>query len=468
MTGAGSTSGTEGLLARMRGNLRGIVWPPLQAGRLASLAALAREMERSQWLPAAEIEARQYRQLVALAAHAVAQSPHFAQRMASAGLVPADLGTPEGLRRLPVLKRRDIQQAGAAFFCRTVPEGHMPLSESRSTGSTGFPVMVQRTAISQLLWSAISMRSHVWSGRDLGGRCASIAVNIDKLVRQPHWGPPMGRLFETGPLLGIPIGTDIAEQVRLLAEFQPESLVVYPNNLDAIRRHCRRAGISFPDLRLILTQAEALTPRIRTDAEAFFGVRIFDCYSSGELGVAALECPDTGFYHVMAETVLAEVLDESGAPCREGEKGRLVLTDLTNFATPLIRYEPADYAELAGPCPCGRGLPALTRILGRQRNIMRLPDGRRFWPRLSPTKYRDVAPVAEYQILQREPDLLEMKLVVDQPLTQQQEADLAGLLRKAVDYPFRILFTYYQEEIPRGPGRKFEEFVCLLPQEEAQ
>jgi len=175
--------------------------------------------------------------------------------------------------------------------------------------------------------------------------------------------------------------------------------------------------------------------------------------------------PESGLYHLMAETVLAEVLDEAGEPCAPGEMGRLVLTDLSNFATPIIRYEPGDYAELAGPCSCGRGLPALVRILGRSRNILRLPDGRRFWPRLNPIRYRDLAPIAEYQIVQNEPDLLEMKLVVESPLTAKQEADLADLLRRAVGYPFRIAFTYYEGEIPRGPGRKFEEFLCFLPEE---
>jgi phenylacetate-CoA ligase len=160
----------------------------------------------------------------------------------------------------------------------------------------------------------------------------------------------MGRLFETGPLLGIPITTDIAEQVRLLAEFDPDTLVVYPNNLDAIRRHCQRSATPLPGLRLILTMAEALTPEIRTAATDFFQARVFDCYSSGELGVAALECLESGLYHLMAETVLGEVLDEAGEPCAPGEMGRLVLTDLSNFATPIIRYEPGDYAELAGPC----------------------------------------------------------------------------------------------------------------------
>ena len=103
-----------------------------------------------------------------------------------------------------------------------------------------------------------------------------------------------------------------------------------------------------------------------------------------------------------------------------------MLTDLSNFASPVIRYDIADYAECAGACPCGRGLPSLRRIVGRERNLLRRPDGQRYWPKLDVERYREVAPVVEHQLLQREIDLLEMKLVVEQPLTAKQEEDLAG------------------------------------------
>jgi phenylacetate-CoA ligase len=453
---------TESLLSGIRGNLAGMAWPALLTGPLASLVALAGELEESQWLPPAEIEHGQYRQLVALATHAAAESPHFARRMATGGLTPADLGSLEGLRRLPILKRREIQQSGAAFYCRNIPEAHGPIRETRTSGSTGEPVVIRRSAVSQLFWRAISLRFHAWSNRNLAGRCTSIRANLPEVMVQPDWGPPISRLFETGPLQSIPSNTDTPELARIIAAFNPDSLVIMPNTLEALRRHCARHAVTIPGLRLILTMSETLTPPIRAAAESYFQARVFDCYSSGELGIAALECPQSGLYHLMAETILMEMLDEEGNPCRPGETGRLVLTDLSNFASPLIRYDTGDYAELGDACSCGRGLPVLSRIRGRVRNLLRRPDGQRYWPRLEVDFYRELAPVIEHQIVQREIDLLEMRLVVERPLTEKQEADLADLLRHAVSYPFRVAFTYFEGEIPRGPGGKFEEFLCLL------
>ncbi|MFI5018626.1 MAG: hypothetical protein ACHQHK_11810, partial [Dongiales bacterium] len=94
-------------------------------------------------------------------------------------------------------------------------------------------------------------------------------------------------------------------------------------------------------------------------------------------------------------------------------------------------------------------------------------DGQRYWPKLDVERYREVAPVVEHQLLQREIDLLEMKLVVEQPLTPKQEEDLAAAVNDAIGYPFRIRFTYFDDEIPRSASGKFEEFLCLLPDDAA-
>ena len=215
-------------------------------------------------------------------------------------------------------------------------------------------------------------------------------------------------------------------------------------------------------LRQIRTIGETLTPDIRLAARRVLGAAIADTYSSEEAGIVALQCPLSGLYHVMAESLIVEVLNAQNEPCVPGEIGRVVVTDLHNFATPLVRYELGDYAEMAHACPCGRGLPALKRIVGRNRNMVRLPDGRTSWPLVGFARYRDIAPIRQYQLIQRELDAIEVRLVSDVSLTTEQERQLGDVIRASLGFAFHLRFTYFPVQIPRGRGGKFEEFVCEL------
>ncbi|MCX7789497.1 MAG: hypothetical protein N2378_02550 [Chloroflexaceae bacterium] len=164
----------------------------------------------------------------------------------------------------------------------------------------------------------------------------------------------------------------------------------------------------------------------------------------------------------MADNLVVEVLDDRGTACGPGETGQLVITDLANHATPLVRYALGDYAEVAPACPCGRRLPALRRILGRSRNMVRYPDGTRRWPRVGFDRYRDIAPVIQYQLVQTALTAIEVRLVTERPLSAAEEAALAGVIRDALGYPFQLDFAYFPGRLPRGAGGKFEEFVCAL------
>src|SRR5262249_50142607 len=160
----------------------------------------------------------------------------------------------------------------------------------------------------------------------------------------------------------------------------PDSLIVYPTNLDHLCRHFEKHGGAPESLKSVYTVSETLSPRVREQAQRVLGATVLDKYSSQEVGVIATECPESGLYHITAEALIVEVVKEDGPPCRIGDSGRLLITDLHNFATPLVRYDIRDFAEVGGACPCGRGLPTLKRILGRERNFLVKPDGTRNWP----------------------------------------------------------------------------------------
>jgi phenylacetate-CoA ligase len=163
--------------------------------------------------------------------------------------------------------------------------------------------------------------------------------------------------------------------------------------------------------------------------------------------------------------VLVEILDDADRPTGPGEIGRVVISTLHNFATPLLRYAIGDYAEVGTPCPCGRGLPTLHRIVGRQRNMLTLPNGEKRWPRCGYDQFMDIVPVRQLRLIQRSLQTIDAELVIERLLSETECETLVGVIRQALGHPFEIRLNYVSE-IPRGPGGKFEEFLAdLVPQQ---
>mgnify|MGYP001606800899 CR=1 FL=1 len=223
-------------LGSVHSAVAGIKWPPLLAGEAASLASLMHQLEETQWLPADTIIRRQHEQLVNVAAHAHEHSTHFRGRMQAAGLRPEQLSARENLRRLPVMRRRDVQEAREALFCTQIPRAHAPVAESSTSGSSGEPVVVKRTAVSQLMWMGMTLREHLWQRRDFSGKLA--VIRSDHLhgdqMDLPNWGPPASLLFETGSSHALAVRVGISQRFEWLQAIRPDYLLVYPIYLDAL------------------------------------------------------------------------------------------------------------------------------------------------------------------------------------------------------------------------------------------
>lgn len=424
------------------------------------MTALLVQLEAAQWLKPAALAEGQAQQLNAVCEHHKKHTPAFGVRLKASGL--AYLNNLDRLRQLQPLSRREAQSLGESFFAKEVPPRHLPLGNAKTSGSTGEPVSVRKTAVGRLFWSAYTIRDHLWHGRQFSLRMSSIRANISKYVEARDWGAPARNLYKTGEAQGIPITTDIREQLRQLRRFRPELLIVYPNNLAAFAAIWEAEGFDLGDLRHIKTIGETVHDELRDRMKAITGLSIEDNYSSQEAGTIAIQCPASGLYHVMSEALIVEVVDAKGELCREGETGRVLVSDLTNLATPLIRYDIGDYAEVGPACSCGRGLPTLRRIWGRERNLVRLPDGSRNWPLVGFHAFDTVAPVRQYQLIQTALDQITFRVVTDAEISQEQEAGLIMIVRKALNHPFRITVEQHRDRLPIGANGKFEEFVCRI------
>jgi len=452
----------------LRSFVEGVLWPALPSQRGAALLSLLFQLDATQWWSAERLVEHQLLQLQALLRHAWETVPYYRMRLGAAGYRPDGALDLAGWRSLPLLARRDIQKNGQSLASVKLPPEYAPTIEAQTSGSTGEPVKVVGTQLDALMWEALTLREHQWHRRDPSGRLAVIRANAPGfggpagIAMLEDWGPPASLVFETGPAAAMSFSVDVATQAGWLKRHAPEYLLTYPNNLMALLRHFSARGERVPRLREVRTIGETVTPELRAACREAWDVAIVDTYSSNELGYIALQCPESGLYHVMAESVMVEILAADGTPCAPGETGRVVATGLHNLAMPLVRYELNDYAEAGGPCPCGRGLPTLARILGRSRNMLKLPGGGERWPLVGFDRYREIASIRQYQLIQHTLEEIEARFVVDRPLTGEEEAQLTAVIQAALGRPFLVNFTYLEGEIPRGPDGKFEEFVSKV------
>lgn len=443
-----------------RSVISGIAWPGLPSPQGAVALALQFQLEQSQWLAPAQLEALQLRQLQQLLAHVHAHNDFYRPRLDAASIVPGQPLDMDRFRRLPLLRRDALQQAGPAIVSRQTPKDHGRVFTGKTSGSTGRPIEYLSNDLCQLFWRAITLREHLWHQRHFPGKLAIIRARVENNVR-PGWGAATDPVFTTGPAAALDIQTDIAAQATWLAAQNPDYLLSYPSNLAALARLALDGQLRLPALRQLRSLGEILDDPTRALCREAFGVEIADMYSASEAGYIALQCPEQPHYHVQAEVSLVEVLDESGQPCAPGQVGEVVVTALHNYAQPLIRYALGDYAEVGEPCPCGRGLPVLRRIIGRVRNMLVTPDGQRHWPVLDFRAYGQVLPIRQMRLIQRAPDHIDVELVTPRRPDAGQEARLVQAIQHSLGHPFNLTF-HYLDHIPRSAGGKFEDFISQL------
>ena len=432
-----------------------IVWPAVPSGRMAAIQALVFRMSQTQWWTPERLRARQLRQVQALINHAAKTVPFYADRLGDgAGLAPGRLSM-DAFRRLPLLMRTDVQDVGDSLVTRTLPGGHGKMFDVSTTGSTGRPVTVKGTHATSLMAQAMGLRYHQWHKRDLGAKDLTIRTVKGKrsIVRRRSW---VSGIPGEGSVM-CDITCPIGQLFDTLIEEAPDYLQTHPNVVLGLVQRSMDAGVKPVNLREVRTFGEPVDSALRVTCREEWNVPVTDLYSSMEMNAIALQCPDHTHYHVQSENVLLEILDDAGAPCPPGHLGRVVVTALNNFASPLIRYELGDMAEMGESCSCGRGLPVLRRIAGRSRNLVTLPSGEKVFPEIGREYVLVTLPIRQFQITQKTTEVIEIKLAVTRPLTKDEEKELCDYFTRLFLYAFDYRFVYV-DEIPRAAGGKYETF----------
>jgi phenylacetate-CoA ligase len=415
-----------------------------------------RRLEASQFLSEDQIREHQWLALQRVLRDVHAHNRFYRRRLQELGAVPEDVRSFEDFARLPLLTKDDLRNHADDL----VTEGLDPsrLERKRTGGSTGVPVHVYWDQRSAEVKAALTLRHDGWAGFRIASRKAALWGDV-----QPR---TTLRRRLTGALYARTLTLDTLEMdERSMLEFAERIrrtsirlLMGHGHSLYHFARFVRDMKLERPRLDGIISCAEMLPPEQRRVVEEVFGDVVFDRYGCEEASIIASECGERRGMHVAAEGIYVEILEGT-----EREPGRIVLTDLVNRGTPLLRYEIGDLATtMSGPCACGRGLPRIGNVTGRTSDVLYSPEGKEISGiSLLDTVTIHIPGFRQVQVVQEALDELTFNVVRDERFSEGSLRMLADGVRRYFGPAMRHTVTFV-DQVPLTGRGKYQFSVCKV------
>ena len=312
-----------------------------------------------------------------LLAHAAAKVPFHAARLEAVGVARGGQIDIERLRELPLLDKQTVREHFNDL--RAIDASARRPYENFSGGSTGEPIrLVQDRAFREasiantLLFLRMAGKDigeselKLWgSERDIIEGSAGIRVRLHNFL--------YGRLLLNSFRMGE---REMRAYAMAWQNQRPKVVWCYVDSIHEFARFVERNQLALPAPRAVVTTAGTLHQPVREFVEAVLNTRVLDQYGSREAGIIGCQPLHDSELRVFTWSQWIEILDDAGRPCPPGEPGRIVVTNLDNYAMPLIRYQIGDLATAADEEPAFPGRHArLASIDGRISDHFRAADG---------------------------------------------------------------------------------------------
>lgn len=279
----------------------------------------------------------------------------------------------------------------------------------------------------------------VWRGHNKKGKLKSLLQNVEQF--------DISRLTDERieSFLGL-LKSDKQSKKTLLG---------FASAYEMIAQYLERNNIVLKDLGITsaIANAEYLNPYTKSTLGKHLNTVVLSRYSSEEIGIIAqqtIESPDRfvvnhASYHV-------ELLQlENDSPAKVGEFGRIVVTDLFNYAMPIIRYDTGDIAQFGLNKD---GVMELVRIEGRQMDLIYDANGKLISSFVIYTKfYKYYHLLKQYQFIQQGEKEYEVKLNL-QADNFKFEKELVDDIKSDFGDDARITITYVDEIPALASGKR--------------
>jgi len=367
----------------------------------------------------------------------------------------------EYLENWPILEKEPLQKYPNAFIADNSNVRKMHIENT--SGSTGKPLCIWKSRETLRAWYSLAeARWRRWYGVSQNDRWAilggQLIVPITK--RQPPfwvWNAAFKQLYMSSYHLA---GNFVKFYVEALKEYDIQYIYAYSSSAFALaKEYLHYSGIGL-NISVVITNAEPIKNYQRIAITKAFKCPVRETYGMTEIVAAASECEDKSL-HFWPEVGYVEVVDGNNNT-KNNIPGDLVCTGLLNLDMPLIRYRVGDRGILRNyqkRCSCGRSLPIIEAIEGRNDDVLYTSDGRCIG-RLDPIFKGDIA-IREAQIIQEELDKLKVRYVPMPDFT----SSVNQMLRKRIQDRMGAIEVIFEEvaQIPRSANGKFRAVICKLP-----
>ncbi|MGQ9693116.1 MAG: phenylacetate--CoA ligase family protein [Thermodesulfobacteriota bacterium] len=373
--------------------------------------------KRYECLPREEIEQLQLERLQSTLNRVYRNVVFYRKKFDELKILPEEIQSLKDLANFPFTSKEDLRHS--------YPYGMfaLPLREvvriHSSSGVTGKPTVTGYTRNDLHHWSQLTARVLTAGG-----------VTKDDVVQITfRYGLLTGAfgLHQGAELIGasvIPMSTgNTQKQVMIMQDYKTTALVGTPAYALRLAKYMEETGIDPKSLslKLGLFGGEPFPEAMRKEIEERLFIKATDNYGVSEVmgpGVSA-ECLHRNGLHLYEDHFIAEIIDpQTLQVLPPGAEGELVLTTLTKEAFPLIRYRTRDITALDyAPCPCGRTLVRMKKVLGRTDDIV-IIKGVKVFPSQVEAILMEIEGVEpHYQLLadrQEGIDTLEVKVEVNE------------------------------------------------------
>ncbi len=446
-------------------NLRKYLLQRFYAATKPERAHYLNQLGKNQWLSAAQLLHLQHQKVQNLLDYAYQHVPYYHKLFDQVNFHPSDFAKDPALfQKIPPLTKTLIRENRDELMT-TQEARRRTLIRNKTSGSSGEPLsFLQDEAcvdavnahmyhhMQQTGWQLGQAQAWIW-GNILAGIDAEPAT-LKQKVRD--W--LVGQISLNTYTLNPETMTLFAAQ---LSKLPGAVLYSYASCAYQFAKFVKENNLASKiKLTAVLTSAEVLYSAQRELIEVVFNCPLFNIYGSEETGPMAGECELHEGLHINIENSYIEIV-RAGQSVPDGEEGEVLVTNLNSQAFPFIRYQLQDWvSKSTAPCHCGRGLPLLNVIHGRQVDLFKSRQGKMTWGGFG-GRMLAIDEVQRYQYIQKSYDLIIARIVQNKPIPPEKLAHIQKAAKIALGDNVEVKFEFV-DDIPRQKSGKHRYFISEL------